>query len=68
MLDDIKIEECNKLVKNIKQIVASAQSNIAKTVNKTMIFTYWNIGKYIVEYKLYLPNKKELKQLLKQYL
>jgi len=51
MLDRIQTKEYNNLVENISQIVVSAQTNIAKTVNKTMIFTYWNIGKYIVEFE-----------------
>ena len=51
MQNNTKLEEYNKLVENIRQIVASAQNNIAKTVNKTMVYTYWNIGKYIVEYE-----------------
>jgi len=51
MLDKIKMKEYNNLVENISQIVVSAQSNIAKTINKTMVFTYWNIGKYIVEFE-----------------
>ena len=51
MQSHTKIEEYNRLVENIRQIVASAQNNIAKTLNKTMVFTYWNIGKYIVEYE-----------------
>ena len=51
MLDRIQTKEYNNLVENISQIVVSAQTNIAKTVNKTMIFTYWNIGRYIVEFE-----------------
>jgi predicted nuclease of restriction endonuclease-like (RecB) superfamily len=51
MLDRTQTKEYNNLVENISQIVVSAQTNIAKTVNKTMIFTYWNIGKYIVEFE-----------------
>jgi len=51
MPDKIKQKEYNELVETIKQIVVSARNSIAETVNKTMISTYWNIGKYIVEFE-----------------
>jgi len=47
----MKSKEYNNLVDTISQIIISAQNNIAKTVNKTMIITYWNVGKYIVEFE-----------------
>jgi len=51
MLDNMNSIEYNNLVDTISQIIVSAQNSIAKTVNKTMIFTYWNVGKYIVEFE-----------------
>jgi len=51
MLDKMKSKEYNNLVDTISKIIVSAQNSIAKTVNKTMIFTYWNVGKYIVEFE-----------------
>ena len=51
MLDKMKSKEYKILVDTISQIIVSAQNSIAKTVNKTMIFTYWNVGKYIVEFE-----------------
>ena len=59
MPDKIKLKEYTNLVETISQIVVSAQSNIAKTVNKTMIFTYWNIGKYIVDFEQNGNNRAE---------
>ena len=38
MLDRTQTKEYNNLVENISQIVVSAQTNIAKTANKTMIY------------------------------
>ncbi len=51
MLDKTKQKEYDKLVNTINQVVVSARNNIAKTVNKTMVLTYWNVGKYIVEFE-----------------
>lgn len=51
MLDKRKSKEYHNLVETINQIVVSSQNTIAKTVNKTMIITYWNIGKYIVDFE-----------------
>jgi hypothetical protein len=35
------------LVENIKSILAAARHSIAKEINQTLLFTYWNIGKEI---------------------
>lgn len=50
MRDKIKSKEYSNLVDTISEIIVSTQNSIAKTVNKAIIFTYWNEGKYIVEY------------------
>ena len=39
------------LVSEIGKILKEAKSNIATTVNTTMIVTNWHIGQYIVEYE-----------------
>ena len=51
MPDKIKTKEYNNLVDTINQMIVSSKKSIAKTINKTMVFTYWNIGKYIVEFE-----------------
>lgn len=38
-----------KFVLEIENIVIHAKQNISYSVNHTMIETYWNIGKHIVE-------------------
>lgn len=35
--------------KNIKEIINESRKHVVTYVNKTMLFTYWNIGKKIVE-------------------
>lgn len=39
----------NELVEEIKTLILEARNKISKDVNKTLINTYWNIGKTIVE-------------------
>ncbi len=40
-----------KLIRSIEEMVYNAKSKIAKSINTTMVETYWNIGKYIIEYE-----------------
>ena len=39
------------LIDNIGVLLAEARSKIAREVNTIMVDTYWNVGKYIVEYE-----------------
>lgn len=48
----IKVDsELNKLADNIAKIVNQSKSQLMQTVNTTLVATYWNIGKYIVEFE-----------------
>lgn len=40
-----------ELIKSIEKIVYNAKSQVANHINNTMVETYWNIGKYIIEYE-----------------
>ncbi len=40
-----------QLADNITNIVIGAKSQLAKTINATLVATYWNVGKYIVEFE-----------------
>ena len=69
MNEPIEIENNNKdykkLIKSIENIVSSSKNKIANTINDTMIETYWNIGKYIIEFEQKGNRKAEYgKQLL----
>lgn len=44
-------EDYEILVKSIESIVSSSKDKIANTINDTMVETYWNIGKYIIEFE-----------------
>ena len=46
-----KIQQYTTLVSGISKILLEAKSNIATTVNTTMVITNWHIGQYIVEYE-----------------
>ena len=55
------------LIKSIENIVANSKNKIANTINDTMVETYWNIGKYIIEFEQKGKMKAEYgKQLLER--
>ncbi len=43
--------ELNSLADNITELVSTAKSGLAKTIDQTIVTTYWNIGKHIVEFE-----------------
>lgn len=44
-------QELNNLANNITSLVTDAKSRLAQSINTTLVVTYWNIGKYIVEFE-----------------
>ena len=44
--DDHSIEE---VYNQIAPLIRQARTNIMRTIDTTMVQTYWNIGKFIVE-------------------
>lgn len=48
-----------KLVTDIGVLLSAAKEKIAATVNTTLVQTYWNIGKYIVEYEQHGAERAE---------
>lgn len=50
----IKIED-NKdyelLINSIETVIANSKNKIASSINDTMVETYWNVGKYIIEFE-----------------
>ena len=51
-----KLEKANKdnyhlLIQQISLVVSDAKKQVATTINNALIETYWNIGKYIVEFE-----------------
>jgi len=44
-------KQYNLLIKQISLAVADAKKHIATTINKSLVKTYWTIGKYIVEFE-----------------
>ena len=44
-------KDYEELIKSIENIVSSSKNKIANTINDTMVETYWNIGKYIIEFE-----------------
>lgn len=41
----------SNLFTSIEVLVSNAKSKVARTVNQTIVHTYWEIGRYIVEYE-----------------
>ena len=57
----------NIVILEIKQILESARSNVARQVNNELLNTYWNIGRIIAEYEQTVPNRADYgKQTLKE--
>ncbi|MBC8601423.1 DUF1016 domain-containing protein [Parabacteroides acidifaciens] len=48
-MDDLKNDIEQKFIEDIKSLLAHARSGIAKQINVTMVATYYEIGKRIVE-------------------
>lgn len=43
--------ELNNLANNIASLVNDTKARLSQTVNTTLVETYWNIGRYIVEFE-----------------
>lgn len=44
-------ENLNQLADNITNLVIDTKNHLARAINTTLVTTYWNIGKYIVEFE-----------------
>ena len=44
-------EQYNSLIKQIATLITDAKKRVATAINDTLVETYWNIGKYIVEFE-----------------
>ena len=44
--------DLNKLADNIACLVNETKGRLSQTVNVALVATYWNIGKYIVEFEI----------------
>ena len=54
------------VVHEIGDLLATAQSNVARQVNNELLSTYWNIGRIIAEYVQTVPERADYgKQTLK---
>lgn len=55
------------IVKEIKTVLETARSNVARQVNSELLNTYWNIGRIICEYEQSNPDRADYgKQTLKE--
>ncbi|PBC73121.1 PDDEXK nuclease domain-containing protein [Fibrobacter intestinalis] len=43
--------DLNELANNITSLVTGAKAHLFQSVNTTLVETYWNVGKYIVEFE-----------------
>ena len=44
-------EQYNLLIKQISTLITDAKRRVASTINDTLVETYWNVGKYIIEFE-----------------
>ena len=47
----MKAIETDRLFEDISALIEQSRQHIAKSVNTTMVYTYFGIGKYIVKYE-----------------
>ena len=50
-----------KMYKEIKTLIENSRNKVYSYVNSTMVRTYWNIGKIIVEYQGGKENRRKYK-------
>lgn len=56
----------DKIIEEIRVLVSEAKSNVAKEINKSIIYVYWNIGRIIVSNENRYNNRLEYgKEVLK---
>ena len=61
------LEKNNSLVLEISAMVNEAKSNLAKGINKSITYVYWNIGRIIVKHENEDNNRLEYgKEVLKE--
>ena len=62
----IPASDFTPVVREIRQVLDNAHSNVARQVNGELLATYWNIGRIICEYEQSLPERADYgKQTLK---
>ncbi len=57
---DVNIySEISSVVREIKSVLDTARSNVARQVNSELLNTYWNIGRIICEYEQSSPDRAD---------
>lgn len=51
MEKNISINTEDKLFESISQLIDESRQQVAKAINTTMVYTYYGVGQYIVEYE-----------------
>lgn len=60
-------EDISSIVQEIKSLLFTARSNVARQVNSELLTTYWNIGRIICEHEQTFPERADYgKQTLKE--
>ena len=60
-------QDINVVVHEIGDLLATAQSNVARQMNNELLSTYWNIDRIIAEYEQTVPERADYgKQKLKE--
>ena len=60
-------QDINVVVHEIGDLLATAQSNVARQMNNELLSTYWNNGRIISEYEQTVPQRADYgKQTLKE--
>ncbi len=60
------VPSMSDIIAEIKTVLDSARSNVARQVNSELLSTYWNIGRIISEHEQTVPERADYgKQTLK---
>ena len=67
MSNNLMRNEMQPIIKEIRNILEEARTNVARQVNNELLAAYWNVGRIIVDYEQTVPERADYgKQTLKE--
>lgn len=67
MSNNLMKNDMQSVIKEIRNILEEARSNVARQVNNELLAAYWNVGRIIVDYEQTVPERADYgKQTLKE--
>ena len=67
MANDLTRNDIQPVIKEIRNVLEEARSNVTRQVNNELLAAYWNVGRIIVDYEQTVPERADYgKQTLKE--